>query len=322
MWLCAALAGLAAVWLVGRELRGDIVQGLLRLSPAAVAIALTGQALSTALCAAALRDLAPGATYGTALRARWVRDGVSNLLGLVPGAGEAAGVRVMTAAGAPLAAAAGATAADALAETVAQALYTAAAFAWAPVLLPFHIARLDWTAVTLAAAAILALVLAGLSAPLRSWAWRQARKARQSAAAYAMQVGAVRAVGAVLLHLAAWMVGGLQLWGAAWAMGLRLGLGPAVCLEALTYASRGMFFFVPAGVGVQDVAMTALAVAFGLDLQSGVVLALLLRVRDAALGLPGLALWLGREIISARRLGRLAAPALNRLRPGSQGTVL
>lgn len=103
------------------------------------------------------------------------------------------------------------------------------------------------------------------------------------------------------LALAAWVLGAGEIWLALTLLGYQPSLLDALLLECLVQAVRNAAFMVPGALGVQEGALLLAAPAFGLPAEAGFALALLRRLRELLLGLPGLAwAWL-RAGSTARR---------------------
>src|SRR5262249_19006825 len=79
---------------------------------------------SMALCAAAWMAVADNTSFLSCLTARFIRDGVSNLAGIIPAVGEVAGGRALSLLGATAGVAAASTVVDVAIESLAQAIYT------------------------------------------------------------------------------------------------------------------------------------------------------------------------------------------------------
>lgn len=90
-------------------------------------------------------------------------------------------------------------------------------------------------------------------------------------------------------HLLAWLGTGLVTWLTLILLGQRIGVMPAIAIEALQTAVRALSFFVPAAIGVQEAGYVLVAAAFGVGAGPAVALSLLRRARDMGVGLPVLA---------------------------------
>lgn len=100
---------------------------------------------------------------------------------------------------------------------------------------------------------------------------------------------------------AAWVVGAGEVWIALHFLGSPIGLLDAIAIESLIQALRSAAFAVPGALGVQEGGFVLLGAAFGLAPETALALSLVKRVRELALGLPGLIAW---QIAEARHLVR------------------
>lgn len=82
-----------------------------------------------------------------------------------------------------------------------------------------------------------------------------------------------------------------EVWLALTFLGYPISLVEAVVLESLIQIIRGAAFLVPAGLGAQEAGAVMLVLALGLPGEVGLALALMRRVRELGLGLPGLLAW-------------------------------
>ena len=136
-------------------------------------------------------------------------------------------------------------------------------------------------------------------------AWRKAAMALAVRGASLVRSRAFLA--SLTLHLAAWVVGGLQIFFLARALGGPLTVAQALSLEGIVFGLRAVLFFVPGGVGVQEISLAAVGASFGLSPVETAAIAVLLRLRDVIVLTPGLLVWLALE--AARGLAR---PSLRR----------
>ena len=124
------------------------------------------------------------------------------------------------------------------------------------------------------------------------------------------QIDALMRRTGVLVSAFAWqfmgyLVGALETYWALALLGRPVSAGGAIAIEALTQAVRHVAFMVPAGLGVQEVAVVLLAQMFGIDREVGLSLALVKRMREVIFGCMALGSWQLAEIVRARR--RVAA---------------
>lgn len=93
------------------------------------------------------------------------------------------------------------------------------------------------------------------------------------------------------LHLAAWIAGAGEVWLALRLLGHPVGWGGAIILESLGQAVRSSAFAVPGALGVQEGGFLLLGRMLGLTPEIALAVSLVKRVRELALGLPGLVAW-------------------------------
>ncbi|SAL46970.1 lysylphosphatidylglycerol synthase domain-containing protein [Caballeronia humi] len=92
-------------------------------------------------------------------------------------------------------------------------------------------------------------------------------------------------------QLAGYLLGSAEIYFALALLGHPAGIGASIAIEALTQAVRQAVFIAPAGIGVQEVTMVALAGAFGIDRDAALSLALVRRMRELAWGTIAIVLW-------------------------------
>ena len=95
---------------------------------------------------------------------------------------------------------------------------------------------------------------------------------------------------AVLLFLCAWLVSAVEVGLVMALLGAPVPAGTAFAIAVLTVLVEGLFFFVPARVGVQEGGLYAIFLALGLDPARGFSLGLIRRLRELTWGLAGLAI--------------------------------
>ncbi len=266
------------------------------------------QIVSLALCAAAWAMVADRTSFASCLTARWIRDGASNLVGLIPGLGEVAGARALSLLGASASVAAASTVVDVAMESLAQAIYTliglipllllaereqatrwltVIAIATAPILATFIVTRHRGA---LEAAERIIIRIAGAFGLTESVS--ELNLSRDVLDLYRRH----RPIAlALILHLAAWGIGAVQVWAAAQAMDRPLSAGAALALESLVYAARGALFFVPWGAGIQEGSFVLVGAVLGIDAAGAIALSLILRARDILVGAPAILVWYAFE---------------------------
>jgi putative membrane protein len=250
---------------------------------------------------------------------RWVSESVNNLLPAAQIGGDLVRGRLAAQRGVP--------AADAIASIVADittSVLTLIAFGALGALLLFPQHARQSTALLLGLALSAALVgafwylqRAGLFAPLaRRFASVLGGTTWQtlvgSAAALDAAIAAVYARrGDVIRNcawaFAAWLLGAGEVWIALYFLGARIGPLEAIAIESLIQTLRSAAFPIPGALGVQEGGFVLLGHALGIAPETAIALSLVKRVRELALGIPGVIVW---QLAEGRRLVRKrAAPA-------------
>jgi len=104
------------------------------------------------------------------------------------------------------------------------------------------------------------------------------------------------------------VAGSGEIWIALHALDLHATFVNALILQSMVLTIRSAAFAVPGGLGVQEGGYLFVGNLLGIPGDAAFALSLIARVRELALGIPGLISW---QVIEARRLwrGRLAATA-------------
>jgi len=102
------------------------------------------------------------------------------------------------------------------------------------------------------------------------------------------------------------VLGSGEIWIALYALDLHATFVNALILQSMVLTIRSAAFAVPGGLGVQEGGYLFVGNLLGIPGDAAFALSLIARVRELALGIPGLICW---QVIEARRLwrGRLAA---------------
>jgi putative membrane protein len=267
------------------------------------------------LCALAWFSLQPkgGVSVGACVAARLARDGVANVVAIVPAGGELVGARMLALAGQAPGMAAAAAIADVTMETASQVVFSLlGAIALIAIVPGAESGRWALTAVLISLPAVAGL--AAMQHP-RVLGWLQKMASRIAAGTtwaswlegeglgQALSViyrGRSRMATGFSLHILAWLIGTGEAWLALRLIGCPLPILSVVALEAAVFAVRGAAFAVPWAAGVQEGSYLALGVALGLSPEAALSLSLVKRVPDLLTGLPGLALWRWGERHSRR----------------------
>jgi putative membrane protein len=98
-----------------------------------------------------------------------------------------------------------------------------------------------------------------------------------------------------------YLTGALETYWALAMLGHPVSIGDAIAIEALTQAVRHAAFIVPAGLGIQEVAVVLLAQMFGVNHDVALSLALVKRMREVLFGCLALGSWQLAELRRTRR---------------------
>jgi len=100
------------------------------------------------------------------------------------------------------------------------------------------------------------------------------------------------------MHLLSWIASGVWLWVVMRLIGAEVDVFSAIAIESLLGALRGVTFFIPSSVGVQEAGYAALASVFGMGPEIGLAVSLLKRARDIVVGVPVLLIW---QVLEGKR---------------------
>jgi putative membrane protein len=96
---------------------------------------------------------------------------------------------------------------------------------------------------------------------------------------------------AMLVHLAFWFVGAIEVLVALNLMGYPVSFLDAVVIESLGQAVRAAGFLIPGALGVQEAGFIAVCAVFGIPAPAALALSLVKRVPELVLGPPFLLAW-------------------------------
>jgi putative membrane protein len=105
--------------------------------------------------------------------------------------------------------------------------------------------------------------------------------------------------GCCFFWILSWLIASGEVWIALRVLGLRPSFTTAVILESASLAIRGAAFLVPGALGLQEGGYILLGSLLGISGDMALALSLLRRVREIALGIPGLIAW---QLLEAGRL--------------------
>jgi putative membrane protein len=100
-------------------------------------------------------------------------------------------------------------------------------------------------------------------------------------------------------HLACWLLGGGEVCLALHFLGHDVSLGDGLIIESMGQALKSAGFAVPGALGVQEGGYIIICQVLGLSPEVAIALSLMKRLREVALGIPGLILWQRTEARAA-----------------------
>jgi len=293
---------LAAGWYFHEDL-GDVGSAL-------KAVGITGFATMTlyhlwpmALCGLAWGTLAENGKRLRFILARWVREGVTEVAGFVPLAGEMAGARVLTRRGTRAAEAAALTVVDVTAEVIAQFLFSLLGVAlWLLRHPSSEVVRWAMIGLAVSVPVLAALFVVQRSSLMRFVETLPARmlpkvwqapdlEAGVHAAIIAIYSDRPRVARAVGIHLAAWLFSTGEAAVALALLGHPMPLTDVVAMESIIFAIRSAVFFIPGAVGLQEGGYVLVGAALGLPPDLALAVSLLKRGRELINGIPALLAW-------------------------------
>jgi putative membrane protein len=92
-------------------------------------------------------------------------------------------------------------------------------------------------------------------------------------------------------RLLGWVVGAAEVWLALCYLGHPVSVAEALILESLGQTIRSAAFVIPGALGVQETGLILLGSIVGVPAETALALSLIKRVRELALGIPGLLMW-------------------------------
>jgi putative membrane protein len=301
------LGTLLLVWLLARTGVAEVLRGVAAAGWGLLAIVLYRFVILAAHGMGWL-VLFPASTLrmATMLRARWVGEAVNSLLPVAHVGGDFARGHM-----AALATKRGAEAGATVVVDVTIGLAAQLAFAMLGFLLLFP--RLAGEQVRWLFVAILfsGLFVAALFVVQRSSIWHWcADRLEQSGDAWASLAGNLAAMNTTVGELyaqrrriaaclvwrsAGWLVMTGETWLAMYFMGRTVSVADAVVLESLSQAVRAVVFVLPGGLGVHEGSFVVLGGWLGIGPEAALSLALIKRLRELVVGLPGLWVWSATE---------------------------
>jgi putative membrane protein len=239
---------------------------------------------------------------------RWIRESINSLLPVASIGGDIAGVRLAHLRGVPGVQAAASMVVDTTVGAATQMIFFMSGAALLLMRSTEHSAIVVASAVLIGTGVFLVAIAAfiicqhrglfGVSAKftrrLLPQQWLSVVAAGASAIDDAV-VASYRAGSVILLasllRLIAWTVEAGEIWLVMQALGQPIGIVDALILESLSSGVRAAAFMLPWGLGALEGGFVMLGALFALPADTALAISLSKRVRELALGLPGLFVW-------------------------------
>jgi putative membrane protein len=257
-------------------------------------------------CGYAWRNIVepPRPAFWAFFRARWVRASVASLTPVSGIGGALAAVRLATLAGVTAEVAISSLLLDSTIEMATQIVFTALGFGALFSLVP-RLAIFGWaltslflgvSVVALFVAAqrvgALRLLEAGARRLANRWPrWSSLTRARLHERLMALHQRRAAAFGSGCVHLGGWFLGAAEIWVALYALGIPAPAEKCLIIESLGMTARSAGFFVPGALGIQEAALVMVCGLVGLSPETAMLIAIVKRLRDVVLGIPGLVIW-------------------------------
>lgn len=247
---------------------------------------------------------APRPGLGTYTAMRWIREGVNNLLPVAQIGGSFVASRLLQRRGMKLAPAIAGTVADLTMEMLTQIAFTLLGLlllvrsVGGGGIAGYVVGGL--ITATLLAAAFLGAQWLGLAGAIERGLMRIGRSLGWAGTAnveglHKALIGCYRSPGrmaeSALWHTVSWLLGGFEVCLALHFLGRDVGIVPGLVIESLGQALKAAGFAVPGALGIQEGGYVVVCRAFGLAPEVAIALSLMKRLREVALGLPGLLAW-------------------------------
>jgi putative membrane protein len=323
--IVTALLGLAlAIYLIIHAGAEDVAQAMLVVGWGLVPITLF-HFFPLLLSALSWRALLPGASRLDVFDAtwiRWIRESINTLLPSAGVGGDVVSARLAHLRGVPQTLAAASMIVDVTVGAATQLLFAMTgvvlllAYATDPTML-----RVAWlfgggiAIVSLATAVFVAAQHRGMLAGLTKLAGGLLgldRASGMAGSASAVDAAVVQLYGdraafyrANLVRLAGWAIGGGEIWLVMQFLGQPISLAEAFILDSLGAGVRAAAFMVPGQLGILESGFVVFGALFGVPPDSALAISLSRRVRELALGVPGLCLWQWVEGRRLRHRGRV-----------------
>ena len=94
-----------------------------------------------------------------------------------------------------------------------------------------------------------------------------------------------------LIRLLGWISGAMEIYVFLWIINVEASFVDVILIEAFTGLIRSIVFFIPAGLGIQELAFVLIGNYVGLSDSVSFSMALGRRIREIAVGVPAILTW-------------------------------
>lgn len=300
--------GLGLAWWLLSSFGFAEVLGLLRRAGWGIAVVAGFHAVQVLFSALAWRAIAgpgvPRPGLGAFMVLRWIREGVNNLLPVAQIGGEVVAARLLRRRGVGLAGAVAGSVGDLTMEMLTQIAFTLLGL----LLLVLLVGESGVSGTVLGGLAFAGLGAAGFVAAQwfgvagliergimrisASFGWAPLGQIEGLDAAIRGIWRAPRRVAAAgFHHSVSWLLGGVEVCLALHFLGVEVGLGVGLVIEALGQALKAAGFAVPGAIGVAEGGYVVVCHLVGVGPETAIALGLIKRLREVALGVPALLAW-------------------------------
>jgi putative membrane protein len=247
--------------------------------------------------------------FPTLMRMRWIGESVNTLLPVAQVGGDFARAALVTSRGVPRADAAASMMADLATGVLTHMIFGLGGAAALFHILPKGRGHGVWTEVV-AGLLVATLVVVGVSMSFHLGAAHIGRRLlghsraqeklgklagsilKLDQAISALLARETAVVQAVAWHLLGWISQVGETWMLLHFFDAPVTFRIALAIESLSTAARGAAFFVPSGIGVQEVTIFSICRLLGIDMEDALALTIAKRAREILMGVPGLLAWL------------------------------
>ena len=97
---------------------------------------------------------------------------------------------------------------------------------------------------------------------------------------------------AIILRLIGWLAGAFEIYIFLWIIGVDAKIMDVVLIESVTALIRSVVFFIPAGLGVQELAFVIIGEFVGYSEVISFAIAIGRRLREIMVGIPAIFAWI------------------------------